>query len=91
MAMIDTIGESAVRMTTRNDSNLAVEHKDIAIERSKRPLKSDPSKVHRKVQKPNRMLKRKPVVTMRMRRESSLKNMMSKEMSFTERRRNKSP
>jgi hypothetical protein len=42
MAMIDTIGESAVRMTTRNDSNLAVEHKDIAIERVEKAVEERP-------------------------------------------------
>lgn len=36
--MLEPIGESAVRMTTRTDSNLAVDNKDIALEKVEKIL-----------------------------------------------------
>jgi hypothetical protein len=76
IAMLDTIGESAVRTTTRTDNNLAVENKESPLKRSKRPLKNDPSRVLKKVQNPNPIQKKEPVATMWMIEASTLKNMI---------------
>lgn len=40
--MLETIGESAVRMTTRTDNNLAVEHKDVALEKVEKAVEERP-------------------------------------------------
>lgn len=40
--MLDTIGESAVRMTTRTDNNLAVENKDVALKQVEKQVEERP-------------------------------------------------
>ncbi len=40
--MLDTIGESAVRTTTRIDNNLAVENKDIALKKVEKAVEERP-------------------------------------------------
>jgi hypothetical protein len=40
--MLDTIGESAVRMTTRADNNLAVENKDVALKKAEKAVVERP-------------------------------------------------
>jgi hypothetical protein len=40
--MLDTIGESAVRMTTRTDNNLAVENKDLALKQVEKAVEERP-------------------------------------------------
>ncbi|BBO67553.1 hypothetical protein DSCA_14830 [Desulfosarcina alkanivorans] len=50
--MLETIGESAVRMTTRTDSNLAVEHKDLALEKVEKAVKERPVESSQESSKP---------------------------------------
>jgi hypothetical protein len=40
--MLDTIGESAVRTTTRTDNNLAVENRDIAFKKVEKAVEERP-------------------------------------------------
>ncbi|MGA6927303.1 MAG: hypothetical protein WBY88_16560 [Desulfosarcina sp.] len=37
--MLNTIGESTVRMTTRADNNLALEHRDIALKKVEKTVR----------------------------------------------------
>jgi hypothetical protein len=50
--MLDTIGESTVRMTTRTDNNLAVEHKDIALQKVEKAVEERPIESAQKSTKP---------------------------------------
>ena len=89
--MLDTIGESAVRMTTRTENNLAVENKDIALQKVEKAVEERPIESSQETAKPNPMPIQKRVATRRMMGESSLKNTIKREMSSIERHRNKSP
>lgn len=40
--MLDTIGESAVRTTTRTDNNMAVDNKDIALKKVEKAVEERP-------------------------------------------------
>jgi putative salt-induced outer membrane protein YdiY len=40
--MLDTIGETAVRMTTRTDNNLTVENKDIVLKKIEKDVEERP-------------------------------------------------
>jgi hypothetical protein len=40
--MLDTIGESAVRTTTRTDNNLAVENRDITLKKVEKAVEERP-------------------------------------------------
>ena len=40
--MLDTIGESAVRMTTRTDNHLAAEQRDLALEKVQKAVEERP-------------------------------------------------
>ena len=40
--MLDTIGESAVRTTTRADNNLAVENKDVILKKTEKAVAERP-------------------------------------------------
>ncbi len=50
--MLNTIGESAVRMTTRTDNNLAVENKDIALEKVEKTVEERPIESSQESTKP---------------------------------------
>lgn len=51
--MLDAIGESAVRMTARTDSNLVVEHKDVALEKVEKTVKERPIESSQESAKPD--------------------------------------
>jgi hypothetical protein len=51
--MLDTIGESAVRMTTRTDNNLAVENKDIALKQVEKTVEERPVEESQESAKPD--------------------------------------
>ena len=40
--MLNTIGESAVRTTTRLDNNLAIENKDVALKKAEKAIEERP-------------------------------------------------
>ncbi len=40
--MLETIGESAVRMTTRTDNNLAVENREVALQKVEKAVEERP-------------------------------------------------
>jgi hypothetical protein len=51
--MLDTIGESAVRMTTRTDNNLAVENKDLALRQVEKAVEERPVEQSQESDKPD--------------------------------------
>lgn len=57
--MLNTIGESVVRMTTRADNNLAVEHKDITFEKFEKTIAERPVENSRKSAKTESETERK--------------------------------
>lgn len=50
--MLDTIGESAVRMTTRTENNLAVENKDVALQKIEKAVEERPIESSQETAKP---------------------------------------
>ena len=50
--MLDTIGESAVRTTTRMDNNLAVENKDVAFKKVEKAVEERPIESSQESAKP---------------------------------------
>jgi hypothetical protein len=89
--MLDTIGESAVRMTTRTETNLAVDNKDVALQKVEKAVEERPIESSQETAKPESDVDQKRVATRRMTGAFSLKNMIKKGMSSIERHRNKSP
>jgi hypothetical protein len=50
--MLDTIGESAVRTTTRADSNLAMENKEVALKKVEKTVEERPIESSQESAKP---------------------------------------
>ena len=50
--MLEPIGESAVRMTTRTDSNLAVENRDVALQKIEKTIVERPIESFQESAKP---------------------------------------
>lgn len=50
--MLDTIGESTVRMTMRADNNLAVENKDVTLEKVEKAVEERPIESSQESAKP---------------------------------------
>ena len=50
--MLDTIGEPAVRMTTRTENNLAVGNKDVALEKVEKAVEERPIESSQESEKP---------------------------------------
>ena len=50
--MLDTIGESAVRTTTRTDSNLAMENKEVALKKVEKTVEERPIESSQESAKP---------------------------------------
>jgi hypothetical protein len=50
--MLDTIGESAVRMTTRTETNLAVDNKDVALQKVEKAVEERPIESSQETAKP---------------------------------------
>ena len=50
--MLDTIGESVVRTTTRTDNNLAVENKDVALKKVEKAAEERPIESSQESAKP---------------------------------------
>jgi hypothetical protein len=50
--MLDTIGESAVRMTTRTENHLAVENKDVALQKVEKAAEERPVESSQETAKP---------------------------------------
>ncbi|MBC2711050.1 MAG: hypothetical protein HGJ94_08670 [Desulfosarcina sp.] len=50
--MLDTIGESAVRMTTRTESNIAVDNKDVALKKVEKAVEERPIESSQESAKP---------------------------------------
>jgi hypothetical protein len=88
--MLNTIGESAVRTTTREDNNLAIENKDVALKKVEKAVEERPIESSQESAKPESEVEKKPAATKRMRRVFSLKNTIKTGTWFLERRRNKS-
>jgi hypothetical protein len=58
-AMLNTIGESAVRTTTRVDNNLAVENKDVALKKDEKKIQERPIESAQEGAKPESEVKQK--------------------------------
>ena len=50
--MLDTIGESAVRTTTRTDNNLVMENKDVALKKVEKAVEERPIESSQESAKP---------------------------------------
>jgi hypothetical protein len=51
--MLDTIGESAVRTTTRTDNNLAVESREVALKKVEKAVEERPIEHSQESEKPD--------------------------------------
>ena len=58
--MLNTIGESAVRTTTRSDNNLAVENKDVALKKVEKAVEERPIESSQESTKPESDAQQKP-------------------------------
>lgn len=57
--MLNTIGESAVRTTTRVDNNLAIEDKDVALKKVEKAIKERPIESSQESAKPESEVEKK--------------------------------
>jgi hypothetical protein len=57
--MLNTIGESAVRTTTRVDNNLAMENKDVALKKAEKAIEERPIESSQESAKPESEVEKK--------------------------------